>query len=135
EDGSSSSTDDWEEGDGDLRAYAYHQARDRALSTRAERHAQTSAQMAPEHRSAELHRPLSYTSLKQEKQDKIKKAGASGTIPRKPQSAQSVLQWKVNPYPEPPPPDYISLRAREERQLAKEKEFKEKTDVILQRRK
>ena len=55
--------------------------------------------------------------------------------PRKPHSAASVLQWKVNPYPEPPGPDYASLRAREERQLAKEKEFKEKTDVILQRRK
>ena len=53
---------------------------------------------------------------------------------RKPHSAQSVLDWKVNPYPEPPPPQYVSLRSKEERQLAKEKEFKEKTDVILQRR-
>jgi len=33
-------------------------------------------------RSAELHRPVSYTSIKQEKQEKIKKAGAMGTVPR-----------------------------------------------------
>ena len=54
---------------------------------------------------------------------------------RKPSSAQSIMNWKVNPYPEPPPPEYITEKAKEERHLAKVKELKEKTDAILQRRK
>lgn len=32
--------------------------------------------------SAELHRPVSYTEIKQEKTDKIIKAGAMGTVER-----------------------------------------------------
>ena len=47
----------------------------------------------------------------------------------------SVKAWKVNPYPEPPPQDYISFKMAQERQMAKVKEKKQKTDSILQRRK
>lgn len=32
--------------------------------------------------SAELHRPVSYTEMKQEKSEKLKKAGASGIVER-----------------------------------------------------
>ncbi|KAH3788467.1 hypothetical protein DPMN_166611 [Dreissena polymorpha] len=154
----SSSSDNWEDDEGDLRQYAYRRAHERTLSTTEQARQTAPGQIAPINKSAELHRPVSYTSLKQTKNEKLKKAGAMGIIPRreqkvrkssskpisqsgsvetirKPHSATSVLDWKVNPYPEPPSADYVSLRAREERQMAKEREFKEKTDIILQRRK
>ncbi|XP_060599494.1 leucine-rich repeat-containing protein 27-like isoform X9 [Ruditapes philippinarum] len=152
-DGSSSSDDDWDE-DGDLKQYAYRQAHERTMVEEAAKRA-TSGQIVPLNKTAQLHRPVSYTSIKQTKDEKIKKAGAMGTLVKQrkksslnmskslesanqkqgPQSATSVLDWKVNPYPEPPPPDYVQLRSKEERLQAKEKEFKEKTDAILQRRK
>jgi hypothetical protein len=44
------------------------------------------------------------------------------------------MSWKVNPYPEPPAQEYISFKMAEERELAKVKEMKEKTDAILQRK-
>lgn len=47
----------------------------------------------------------------------------------------SVMSWKVNPYPEPPPAEYVNFKMNEERKLAKIKDLKEKTDAILQRRK
>ncbi|XP_060599495.1 leucine-rich repeat-containing protein 27-like isoform X10 [Ruditapes philippinarum] len=151
--GSSSSDDDWDE-DGDLKQYAYRQAHERTMVEEAAKRA-TSGQIVPLNKTAQLHRPVSYTSIKQTKDEKIKKAGAMGTLVKQrkksslnmskslesanqkqgPQSATSVLDWKVNPYPEPPPPDYVQLRSKEERLQAKEKEFKEKTDAILQRRK
>ena len=56
------------------------------------------------------------------------------TVYRKPQSATSVLGWKVNHFPEPPSQDYIDYKMKEERQVARQKELKEKTDAILQRR-
>ncbi|XP_045189206.2 leucine-rich repeat-containing protein 27-like isoform X11 [Mercenaria mercenaria] len=151
-DGSSSSDDDWDE-DGDLKQYAYRQAQERTLSTEAAKRA-ASGQIVPLNKTVQLHRPVSYTSIKQTKEEKIKKAGAMGTFSKSrknssalskslvtakqklgPQSATSVLDWKVNPYPEPPPPDYINQKSKEERLQAKAKEFKEKTDAILQRRK
>ncbi|XP_045189207.2 leucine-rich repeat-containing protein 27-like isoform X12 [Mercenaria mercenaria] len=150
--GSSSSDDDWDE-DGDLKQYAYRQAQERTLSTEAAKRA-ASGQIVPLNKTVQLHRPVSYTSIKQTKEEKIKKAGAMGTFSKSrknssalskslvtakqklgPQSATSVLDWKVNPYPEPPPPDYINQKSKEERLQAKAKEFKEKTDAILQRRK
>lgn len=50
-------------------------------------------------------------------------------------SAASVMNWKVNPYPEPPPEEYANFKMTEERKLAKVKEHKQKTDAIIQRRK
>ena len=41
----------------------------------------------------------------------------------------------MSQYPEPPPPDRVEARYREERQLARLREVKEKQDMILQRRK
>ncbi|KAL4231471.1 hypothetical protein ACF0H5_009048 [Mactra antiquata] len=151
---SSSSEDDWDE-DGDLKRYAYHRAQERIMSSELAKHADT-GQIVPINKTVQLHRPISYTSIKQTKTEKLQKAGAMGTLVKqkkksrnvlrkttgsvlqlagKPQSATSVLDWKVNPYPEPPPPDYISQKTKEERLQAKEREFKEKTDAILQRRK
>jgi len=46
-----------------------------------------------------------------------------------------VLSWKVNKFPEPPPSEYVTFKMNEERRLAKVKDFKEKTDAIIQRRK
>lgn len=40
----------------------------------------TSGQIIPMNRTVQLHRPVSYTSLKQSKAEKIKKAGAMGTL-------------------------------------------------------
>ena len=56
-------------------------------------------------------------------------------IARRKSASSSVLDWKVNPYPEPPPEEYVNFKMKEERKLAKVKEHKEKTDAILQRRK
>ena len=39
-----------------------------------------SEQFAPINKSAELHRPISYSALKQTKAEKIRKAGAMGTL-------------------------------------------------------
>ena len=76
----SSSSDDWTgDGDTDLREYAYRQAQQRSMSTEAARRAMEQ-QIEPMHRSAELHRPQSYLELKQTKNEKLKKAGAMGTV-------------------------------------------------------
>jgi hypothetical protein len=40
----------------------------------------TSGQIVPLNKTAQLHRPVSYTSIKQTKDEKIKKAGAMGTL-------------------------------------------------------
>nr|KAG5687525.1 hypothetical protein BaRGS_034581 [Batillaria attramentaria] len=87
--------------------------------------------------SAELHRPMSYTKIKQMTRERLAKASATSTASsvngrRKLSSVQS---WKVNPYPEPPPQEYIAFKMQEEKQLAKVREMNEKTDAILQRRK
>ena len=44
-------------------------------------------------------------------------------------------EYTMSQYPEPPPPDRVEARYREERQLARLREVKEKQDLILQRRK
>ena len=48
---------------------------------------------------------------------------------------QSKMSWRVNQYPSPPTEDYAAFKMNEEKQLARVKEFKQKTDAILQRRK
>ena len=75
---SSSSSDDWND-DGDLREYAYRQTLQRSMSTEAARKA-ASDQLLPMNKSAELHRPQSYVALKESKKEKLKKAGAMGTV-------------------------------------------------------
>ena len=76
----SSSSDDWTgDGDTDLREYGYRQALQRSMSTEAARRAMEQ-QMEPMHRSAQLHRPTSYVELKETKKEKLKKAGAMGTV-------------------------------------------------------
>ncbi|KAK7465170.1 hypothetical protein BaRGS_00037660 [Batillaria attramentaria] len=57
-----------------------------------------------------------------------------GPVPLR-RKLSSVQSWKVNPYPEPPPQEYIAFKMQEEKQLAKVREMNEKTDAILQRRK
>ncbi|RUS77823.1 hypothetical protein EGW08_014416 [Elysia chlorotica] len=86
-------------------------------------------------RSAELHRPTSYSENRTQHIMKLKKAGALGQIDRKKRKKDSKLNWRVNQYPAPPPEDYVAFKMNEEKQLARVKEFKEKTDAILQRRK
>ncbi|VDI52655.1 Hypothetical predicted protein [Mytilus galloprovincialis] len=169
---SSSSSEDWQD-ERDLRDWAKIQHRSLSMEDNKSTTTKSSEFGLIPH-SAELHRPVSYTEIKQEKTDKIIKAGAMGTVERlntltqsvdrglisnrrndssrylltrqstftsrqntvRRQSANnSVLSWKVNPYPEPPPADYVHFKMNEERQLAKVKDFKEKTDAILQRRK
>ncbi|XP_067657076.1 leucine-rich repeat-containing protein 27-like isoform X4 [Haliotis asinina] len=157
----SSSDDEW---DGSLGEIA--RMRQRARS----KHHHKSAGSNPDigglvPHSAELHRPVSYTEMKQQHLEKLKKVGASGKLesaairnhlhrkrssksllvsPKRIQghaqgdrrkSGSSVMSWKVNQYPEPPVPEYVDLRMAEERKAAKIRELKEKQDAILQRRK
>ncbi|KAL8592142.1 hypothetical protein ACOMHN_033513 [Nucella lapillus] len=92
--------------------------------------------------SAELHQPQAYGQMKQQTRERVMRFSkglssassgpASADSRQKPSSVQS---WKVNPYPEPPTQEYISFKMAEERQLAKVREMKQKTDAILQRRK
>ncbi|VDI52649.1 leucine-rich repeat-containing protein 27-like isoform X1 [Mytilus edulis] len=199
---SSSSSEDWQD-ERDLRDWAKIQHRSLSMEDNKSTTTKSSEFGLIPH-SAELHRPVSYTEIKQEKTDKIIKAGAMGTVEsfhclnernkvrthfptirvsishrnhqsgdysfhqghkkheeqnpilplieikitkkrltkpyvpdqtRRQSANNSVLSWKVNPYPEPPPADYVHFKMNEERQLAKVKDFKEKTDAILQRRK
>ena len=74
----SSSSDDWNDDEGDLREYAYRQAQQRSMSTEAARKA--AEQIGPVNKSAELHRPQSYLAIKQSKREKLKQAGAMGTV-------------------------------------------------------
>ncbi|XP_012945974.1 leucine-rich repeat-containing protein 27 isoform X2 [Aplysia californica] len=85
-------------------------------------------------KSAELHRPVRHSENKYKHIQKLKKAGALGVVDKK-KKKQSKMSWKVNPYPSPPPQEYAAFRMNEEKQLARVKEFREKTDAILQRRK
>lgn len=133
-DDSNSSDDDWEIDDGDLRQYAYNQVQDRINSTEVAKR-ESSGQIVPMNKSVELHRPVSYTVLKKNKREKLLKAGVLGKVAKKPQSATSVLNWKVNPFPEPPSLDYVTQRTLEAKEKTKEKEYNEKTDAVLQRRK
>ena len=77
---SSSSSEDWQD-ERDLRDWAKIQHR--SLSMEDNKSTTTkSSEFGLVPLSAELHRPVSYTDLKQEKTDKIKKAGAMGTVDR-----------------------------------------------------
>ncbi|KAL3863250.1 hypothetical protein ACJMK2_005015 [Sinanodonta woodiana] len=152
--GSSSSSDDWSDDGGDLKEYAYRRIQQRSMSTEEANRMSALAKaelVGPVNKSAELHTQLSYTERKQAKTAKIQKAGAMGTRKDaivtqsnnemdeveqvKSLSTSSIFSWKVNQFPEPPPPEYALLKLKEEQKLAKEREFKEKTDAILQRRK
>ncbi|XP_069139584.1 leucine-rich repeat-containing protein 27-like isoform X4 [Argopecten irradians] len=167
ENDSSSSSDDWQDED-DLRNYARRKHIGKMEDTKSTT-TKSSDMFGVVPHSAELHRPVSYTEMKQEKKEKLKKAGAAGTvdsyqqvrkelsanhlssintiwsthslvsyrhyITRRASASNSVLSWKVNPYPEPPPSEYITFKMNEERKIAKVKELREKTDAIIQRRK
>ncbi|XP_069139582.1 leucine-rich repeat-containing protein 27-like isoform X2 [Argopecten irradians] len=156
ENDSSSSSDDWQDED-DLRNYARRKHIGKMEDTKSTT-TKSSDMFGVVPHSAELHRPVSYTEMKQEKKEKLKKAGAAGTVDRLPllsdrssyrgsrrmrtklnsvraSASNSVLSWKVNPYPEPPPSEYITFKMNEERKIAKVKELREKTDAIIQRRK
>ncbi|OWF51769.1 leucine-rich repeat-containing protein 27-like isoform X3 [Mizuhopecten yessoensis] len=167
ENDSSSSSDDWQDED-DLRNYARRKhignMEDMKSTT-----TKSSDMFGVVPHSAELHRPVSYTEMKQEKKEKLQKAGAAGTVDsyqldlkelipfpqssfysvrqtqsfvshmqcnnRRTSASNSVLSWKVNPYPEPPPSEYVTFKMNEERKIAKVKDLREKTDAIIQRRK
>lgn len=158
--GSSSSSDDWDDGD-DLQDYAKRRQRTLALDDAKSTTTKSSDPFGPVPQPVALHRPVSYTDKKQEKAEKVRRAGASGTVESfrhmiesgrmdslrqvslnrwktscsRKKSAASVMNWKVNPYPEPPPEEYANFKMTEERKLAKVKEHKQKTDAIIQRRK
>lgn len=85
-------------------------------------------------KSAELHRPVRHSENKYKHIQKLKKAGALGIVDKR-KKKMNKMTWKVNPYPSPPPQDYAAFKMNEEKQLARVKEFKEKTDAIIQRRK
>ncbi|XP_013395035.1 leucine-rich repeat-containing protein 27 isoform X2 [Lingula anatina] len=91
----------------------------------------------PVPQTAALHKPKSYEEFKQQQIEKYKKAGALGMVERK--EGKRVKKKKkpveLAKYPSPPSIDLIQQKAREERKLAKHREFNEKTDAILQRRK
>ena len=78
-DDSSSSDDDWDNDDGDLRQYAYNQVQERINSTEVAKK-ESSGQIVPMNKSAELHRPVSYTTLKKNKREKLLKAGVLGRV-------------------------------------------------------
>ncbi|KAL5021147.1 hypothetical protein ScPMuIL_000302 [Solemya velum] len=131
----SSSSDDWNE---ELEDYTYSQMYGRGMSLEDTLSAATyrsASLVGPVLQTAELHRPVSYTEMKQERVEKLRKAGAMGTVDRqKPSSSTSVRSWKVNHFPQPPPAEYVDFKMNEERKLAKVKDLKEKQDAILQRR-
>ncbi|XP_041369001.1 leucine-rich repeat-containing protein 27-like isoform X2 [Gigantopelta aegis] len=133
-DGSESSDDDdW---DGSMGEYAEYMRRQRCLSHELSRNSSDNNNnlVGPVPSTAELHRPVSYTEMRQQHLDKLKRAKASGTMERKKSAASSVMSWKVNPYPEPPDPDYVDQHMAEERRLARTKEMKLKQEAILQKR-
>ncbi|XP_061180067.1 leucine-rich repeat-containing protein 27-like isoform X4 [Saccostrea echinata] len=131
---SSSSSDDWDDGD-DLQDYAKRRQRTLALEDAKSTTTKSSDPFGPVPQPVALHQPVSYTDKKQEKAEKVRRAGASGTVESRKKSASSVLNWRVNPYPEPPPEEYANFKMTEERKLAKVKEHKQKTEAIIQRRK
>ncbi|XP_078310263.1 uncharacterized protein LOC111134419 isoform X1 [Crassostrea virginica] len=158
--GSSSSSDEWDDGD-DLQDYAKRRQRTLALDDAKSTTTKSSDPFGPVPQPVALHQPVSYTDKKQEKAEKVRRAGASGTVESfqqmidrgrraslrqvsltnrkmscsRKKSANSVMNWKVNPYPEPPPEEYANFKMTEERKLAKVKEHKQKTEAIIQRRK
>ncbi|XP_048747713.1 leucine-rich repeat-containing protein 27-like isoform X2 [Ostrea edulis] len=131
---SSSSSDDWDDGD-DLQDYAKRRQRTLALDDAKSTTTKSSDPFGPVPQPVAFHQPVSYTDKKQEKAEKVRRAGASGTVESRKKSANSVMNWKVNPYPEPPSEEYSNFKMTEERRLAKIKEHKQKTDAIIQRRK
>lgn len=77
---SSSSSEDWQD-ERDLRDWAKIQHRSLSMEDNKSTTTKSSEFGLIPH-SAELHRPVSYTEIKQEKTDKIIKAGAMGTVER-----------------------------------------------------
>ena len=77
EESSSSDDDDWDEDGGDLRQYALRQLQQRSLSTEA---ARKEEEIRPMNKSAELHRPVTFTEMKKSKVEKLLKAGATGKV-------------------------------------------------------
>ncbi|XP_076436909.1 uncharacterized protein LOC143276282 isoform X2 [Babylonia areolata] len=144
--GDSSSSDDW-----NTEASMMELARQRRIqkkSLSADTASNTTGTTAtkltgPVPMSAELHRSRGYSQLRQQTKERMMKFSAkahssAGSGPGSADSRQkpsSVQSWRVNPYPEPPSQEYISFKMAEERQLAKVREMKQKTDAILQRRK
>ena len=81
-DGSESSgDDDW---DGSMGEYAEYLKRQRCLSHEQGRHSsdKNNNLVGPVPSTAELHRPVSYTELRQQHLDKLRRAKASGTMDR-----------------------------------------------------
>lgn len=79
--GSSSSSDDWDDGD-DLQDYAKRRQRTLALDDAKSTTTKSSDPFGPVPQPVALHRPVSYTDKKQEKAEKVRRAGASGTVER-----------------------------------------------------
>ncbi|KAH9505082.1 hypothetical protein Btru_059469 [Bulinus truncatus] len=65
---------------------------------------------------------------------KIKKFGDFLVIGEMKKMKENKMAWRVNHFPSPPTQEYVRFKMNEEKQLARVKEFKEKTDAILQRR-
>ncbi|CAL1545058.1 unnamed protein product [Lymnaea stagnalis] len=66
---------------------------------------------------------------------KNKKVADLGAFEEIKKIKENKMSWKVNPYPTPPTQEYVKFKMNEEKQMARVKEFREKTDAILQRRK
>ncbi|KAK7109701.1 leucine-rich repeat-containing protein 27-like isoform X2 [Littorina saxatilis] len=141
--GDSSSSDDW-----NTNASMMELARQRRLkqSLSADTASNTTGSksnksklVGPMPLSAEMYRSTGYNQMRKMTKERLLKASAgSRASPGTAESSQktsSVLSWKVNPYPEPPSHEYLAFKVAEEKQLAKVREMKEKTDTILQRRK
>ena len=80
---SSSSSDDWDDGD-DLLDYAKRRQRSLAIDDTKSTTTKSSDPFAPvpQTQTVALHRPVSYTERKQERDERVRKAGASGTVDR-----------------------------------------------------
>ncbi|XP_013063183.2 leucine-rich repeat-containing protein 27-like isoform X1 [Biomphalaria glabrata] len=81
------------------------------------------------------HLKPSEVNIKKTNIKKVRKFGDYLVIGELKKKKESKMSWKVNHFPAPPTQDYVRFKMKEEKQVARVKEFKEKTEAILQRRK
>ncbi|XP_059163282.1 leucine-rich repeat-containing protein 27-like isoform X2 [Physella acuta] len=84
---------------------------------------------------SEVKPSISQLNERHHKKNKLKKTGELPPLERIKQMKESKMAWKVNHFPSPPTQEYVTFKMNEEKQMARVKEFQEKTDAILQRRK
>lgn len=79
---SSTSSDEWEDDDTNLQNFARKMHRAKLDDGKSTITTKSSDLFGPVNHTAALHRPVSYTEIKQEKMEKLQKAGATGTVER-----------------------------------------------------